>query len=459
MSFDVIVIGSGPGGYVAAIRAAQLGLKTACVEKNPQLGGTCLNVGCIPSKALLHSSELYAKLSHEYSLHGITVQGAHFDFPKMMERKRGVVTNFNQGIAALFKKNKITSLIGTAQLTSPTSVRVGDQDYSAKAIILATGSEPISLPFLPVDEERIVTSTGALSLTKVPKRLAVIGAGIIGVELGSVYARLGSDVTFLEFLDRICPTLDASISKAFQPLLEKQGLKFHLSAKVTGAQIQPTGITLKYEQQDNPHTLEADVVLVSIGRKPYTQGLGLEKVGIKPTERGFIPINGRFQTSVPSIYAIGDIVDGPMLAHKASEEGIAVAELIAGQNPSIQYMAIPSVVYTSPEAAGVGLTEEECQKMGLKVKTGQFPFKTNSRAKCTGEEEGMVKIIADAASDRLLGVHILGAHASELIAEAAMAIQKKSTALDIAHTPHAHPTLSEAIKEAALALHGRAIHR
>ncbi len=458
MNYEVLVIGSGPGGYVAAIRAAQLGLKTACVEKG-LLGGTCLNIGCIPSKALLHSSELYSALGHTYAIHGIEVQGARFDFGKMMERKKGIVKSFNQGIAALFKKNGVTLYPGSAQLTSPTSVKVLGEELTAASIILATGSLPIDLPFLPIDEERIVTSTGALSLPKVPKRLLIIGAGIIGVELGSVYKRLGSEVVFLEFLDRICPTLDGSLSKAFQPLLEKQGLVFHLSAKVTGAKIEKEEIRILYEQQGASHQLSGDVVLVSIGRRPYTQGLGLEKVGIQLTEKGQIAINGRFQTSVPTIYAIGDVVDGPMLAHKASEEGVAVAELIAGLHPTVHYMAIPSVVYTNPEAAGVGLTEEETKKLQLQTKIGLFPFKTNSRAKCTGEEEGMVKMIADAQSDRLLGVHILGSHASELIGEAALALQKGATALDIATTPHAHPTLSEALKEAALALHGRAIHR
>ncbi len=455
MMYDVAVIGSGPGGYVAAIRCAQLGLKTICVEKDPALGGTCLNVGCIPSKALLHSTELYDKLRHEAAANGVISGSLSFDIVKIMERKGQIVKGFNEGITWLFKKNKIDSLTGLAALTSPTSFTVGGKEITAKQIILATGSEPITLPFLPIDEKRIVTSTGALSLPSVPKRMLVIGAGIIGVELGSVYSRLGSQVVFVEFLDRICPTLDGSIARAFQEILQKQGLTFHLSTKVTSA----SGTTLTVEHEGASRTLEADVVLVSIGRRPYTKGLGLEKVGIKPTDRGFIPINGRFQTSVPTIYAIGDVVDGPMLAHKASEEGIAVAEIIAGQNPSIEYMAIPSVVYTDPEVAAVGLTEEEAKKMGLDIKVGTFPFKANSRAKCTGEDKGMVKIIADSATDRLLGMHILGAKASELIAEGCVAIQKKATVLDIAHTPHAHPTLSEAVKEAALDVHKRAIHK
>lgn len=452
--YDVIVIGSGPGGYVAAIRCAQLGMKTACIEKGP-LGGTCLNIGCIPSKALLHSSELYYKLSHHMPQHGINVEKASFDFDKMMSRKSSVVTSFNQGIAALFKKNKITHIQGTGQLKSPTTVTADGQELESTHIILATGSEPISLPFLPIDEKRIVTSTGALSLEQVPRKMLVIGAGVIGVELGSVYQRLGSEVTFVEFLPKICPTMDETISKAFQQILEKQGMTFHLSSKVISAE----GTTLTVEKEGSTTTLEADVILCSIGRRPYTQDLGLENVGITPTDKGFIPINARFQTTVPNIYAIGDIVDGPMLAHKASEEGVAIAEVIAGQNPTIEYLAIPNVVYTDPEVAAVGLTEAEAKALGLTVKTGTFPFKTNSRAKCTGEEEGMVKIVSDAKTDIIVGVHIVGAHASEIIAEAVLVVEKKVTALELANTAHAHPTLSEAVKEAALAVHGRPIHR
>jgi len=453
MKYDVIVIGSGPGGYVAAIRCAQLGMKTACVEKGP-LGGTCLNVGCIPSKALLHSSELVYKLDHHLPEHGINIEKSSFDFDKMMGRKRDVVTSFNQGIAALFKKNKIDHLQGTGSLKSPTTVSVDGTDYETTHIILATGSEPISLPFLPIDEKRVVTSTGALSLEQVPKKLLVIGAGVIGVELGSVYKRLGSEVTFIEFLPKICPTLDETISKAFQKILEKQGMTFHLNTKVTAADIAQDKITLTTDKE----TFEGDVVLCSIGRRPYTQDLGLENVGITPN-KGFIPINGRFQTSVPNIYAIGDIVDGPMLAHKASEEGVVVAEILANENPTIDYIAIPSVVYTDPEVAAVGLTEKEAKDKGLEVKTGSFPFSINSRAKCTGELDGLVKIVADAKTDILLGIHIVGAHASEIIAEAVLAIHNKVTALELANTPHAHPTLSEAVKEASLDVHKRVIHK
>lgn len=453
-TFDVIVIGSGPGGYVAAIRCAQLGMKTACVEKGP-LGGTCLNVGCIPSKALLHSSELYYQLSHDMPEHGIEIEKADFNFGKMMKRKQAIVSSFNQGIAALFKKNKITHIQGKGTLKTNTIVSVEEKEYEGKNIIIATGSEPISLPFLPLDEKRVVSSTGALELEQVPPKMVVIGAGVIGVELGSVYNRLGSEVVFLEFLPKICPTIDDEISKAFQKILEKQGMKFHLNSKVTAADIGQEKIILSVGEEK----YEADVVLCSIGRRPFTKDLGLEKAGIQPTDQGFVPINARFQTSAQSIYAIGDVVDGPMLAHKAMEEGIAVAELIAGENPVIDYLAIPNVIYTDPEVAAVGITEQEAKEMKIEIKTGSFPFSINSRAKCTGETEGMVKIIADAKTDILLGIHIVGAHASEIIAEAVLAIEKKITSLDLANTPHAHPTLSEAVKEAALGVHKRPIHR
>lgn len=455
--FDVIVIGSGPGGYVAAIRCAQLGLKTACVEKDKELGGTCLNVGCIPSKALLHSSELFASLGHDIQEHGISLQNPAFDFDKMMARKKKIVKSFNEGVDFLFKKNKIEKISGTAKLTSTTTLEVDGKPFRTKNMILATGSEPISLPFLPFDEKRVVSSTGALALTKIPQKLLIIGAGVIGVELGSVYRRLGSEVVFIEFLDRICPTFDEAISKEFQAILEKQGLVFHLSSKVTAAKINSGTISLTIEGKTAQ--MEGDAVLVSIGRKPYTKDLNLEKAGIQTTEKGFIPIDGRFRTTAPNIYAIGDIVDGPMLAHKASEEGVAVAEIIAGQNPSIEYMAIPNVVYTFPEVAAVGLTEKEAKALGLKIQTGSFPFKINSRAKCTGEEDGFVKIVAEESTGRLLGIHIIGAHASELISEAAVAMEQKMTVSELAGTPHAHPTLAEAIKEAALTVLKRPLHK
>ncbi|HEX4839609.1 MAG TPA: dihydrolipoyl dehydrogenase [Rhabdochlamydiaceae bacterium] len=454
-TFDVVIIGSGPGGYVAAIRAAQLGFKVACIDKRKELGGTCLNIGCIPSKTLLHASELYWKMVHEAEQYGLKAEKYSYSFQDMMKRKQKVVTSFNEGIAALFQKNKITFLPGAAKLISSTVVQVAGEQIGAKHIILATGSEPISLPFLPFDEKKIVSSTGALSLAKVPERLLVVGAGVIGVELGSVYSRLGSKVEFVEFLDKICPTLDESISKELQKILTKQGMAFRLSTKVTGAELSSTEVALRLGQEQ----LKGDIVLVSVGRRPYTQHLGLEAVGITPTAKGAIPIDHRFRTTVPNIYAIGDIVDGPMLAHKASEEGVAVAEIIAGQNPSVNYLAIPNVIYTYPEVAAVGLTEAEAKTLGATVKTGMFPFKINSRAKCTGEEDGFVKIVSDQATDQILGVHIIGAHASELISAGALAIQNRLTTLELAHTPHAHPTLSEALKEAALALHGRALHR
>lgn len=460
---DVAVIGSGPGGYVAAIRAAQLGLKTACIEKDPVLGGTCLNVGCIPSKALLHSSEMLYKINHQAASLGIELTKASPNFAKMMERKQKIVSSFNQGVAFLFKKNKILTFTGKASLTSPSTIEIisssGKQSLQARSIILATGSEPIALPFLPFDEKQVVSSTGALALKEVPKKLVVIGAGIIGVELGSVYHRLGSEVVFVEFLDKICPTLDETISKQFLQILTKQGMSFHLSSKVTGAEKSKGGISLQVEQKvGGVIKLEADVVLVSIGRKPYTGGLGLEKVGIAVNPKGFIPIDGQFHTHVPNIFAIGDIVDGPMLAHKASEEGIACAEIIAGHHPIMDYISIPNVVYTSPEAAGVGFTEKEAKDLGLSVKVGSCSFKANSRARCTGEEEGLVKIIAEETSGKLLGIHIVGAHASELIAECAVALAQRLTAFELAAISHAHPTLAEAIKEAALAVEGRAIH-
>lgn len=463
-TFDLVVIGSGPGGYVAAIRAAQLNLKVACIEKQPELGGTCLNVGCIPSKALLHSSELYQMLQSEAKTHGIESERLSFNFKQMMVRKEKIVTSFNQGIAALFKKNKVTRLNGKGSLINSTTISIssdtGNQEITARNIILATGSEPIPLPFLPFDERRILSSTGALALELVPKKMIVVGAGIIGVEIGSIYSRLGTQVTFIEFQGRICPTLDESLSKELQRLLQRQKMEFHLSSKVTAATVDEKQITLKISMSDSSiQEMSADVVLVSIGRKPYTQGLGLEKAGVVVNERGFVKIDGLFRTSVATIFAIGDIVDGPMLAHKASEEGIAVAEIITGHHPKIEYAAIPNVVYTHPEVASVGMTEEEAKNGGIEFKVGTFPFKANSRARCTGEEEGFVKMMADTKNGMIIGVHIIGAHASELIAEAALAIQKRATVEEVACTPHAHPTLSESLKEAALDVDKRAIHK
>lgn len=436
MIYDIVVIGSGPGGYVAAIRAAQLGLKTACIEKNKTLGGTCLNVGCIPSKALLHDSEISK------------------DFPKMMERKGKVVAGFTTGIEGLFKKNKIDWIQGTGKLTGPNTIDVGGKIIEAKNIVLATGSEPIALPFMPFDERKILSSTGALALTTVPKKMLVVGAGVIGVELGSVYNRLGSEVVFIEFLDRICAGFDMALSKALLKSLTNQGMVFHLSHKVMKAE----GTTLTVQGPDGEKKFSGDVVLVAVGRKPYSDGLGLDKVGIQKDPKGFIPIDNSFRTSQPNIFAIGDLVEGPMLAHKASEEGIAVVELIAGHNPTLNYMTIPNVVYTHPEVASVGLSEEELKARKIAYKSSQFPFKANSRARCVDDDEGFVKILADQATRRILGVHIIGPSASELISEATIAMQLKATADQLADTCFAHPTLSESLKEAALGLFKAPIH-
>lgn len=461
--FDVVVIGSGPGGYVAAIRAAQLKLKTACVEKG-QLGGTCLNVGCIPSKALLHTTEFYAKCAHDAPAYGVSIGGLTCDFPKMMARKNSIVTSFQTGVAALFKKNGVTHFKGTASFSSTHRITIAQdssqQEITARHVIIATGSEPTPLPFLPFDEKRIVSSTGVLALTAIPKRLLVIGAGVIGVELGSVYNRLGTEVTFVEFMDRICPTLDESLSKELHHQLKSQGMKFSLSSKVTAANIHEREVVLKVSLPD--HTIQemsADVVLVCIGRRPYFASLGLDRAGLSLTPQGMIPIDAEFRTQVPHIFAIGDIVDGPMLAHKAEEEGIAAAEIIAGHHPKICYAAIPNIVYTYPEVASVGLTEHQAKQYGLKMKKGVFPFKANSRAKCTGEEVGFAAVYCEEQTKKIIGVHIIGAHASELIAEAAITIERQMTIDDLIATPHAHPTLSEAVREAALDVERRAINK
>ncbi|MDE3045386.1 MAG: dihydrolipoyl dehydrogenase [Verrucomicrobiota bacterium] len=453
MTYDLAVIGSGPGGYVAAIRAAQLGLKVACIEKG-KLGGTCLNVGCIPSKALLHSSELYWKLSAEYAAHGIHCENSTFDFRQMMSRKNLIISSFTKGIESLFGKNKVDWIQGVAKLQTPNTLTIGNKTLEAKHILLATGSEPIALPFLPFDEKRILSSTGALALEKVPKKLLLIGAGIIGVELGSVYRRLGSEVVCIEFLGQICPAFDNSLSKALQKSLTAQGIAFHLSHKVTAA----SGLTLTATGPAGETQFTGDAILVAIGRRPYTQNLGLENVGLTTDSKGFIPIDSTFRTAQPNIFAIGDLVGGPMLAHKASEEGVAVAELLAGHRPTVDYASIPNVAYTFPEVAAVGFTEEELKAKNIPYKAGQFPFKANSRARCTGEDEGFVKLLAAPSSQKLLGAHIFGPHASELIAEAALAIRLRATVAQIISTPHAHPTLSEALKEAALAVFDKSIH-
>lgn len=456
--FDVVVIGSGPGGYVAAIKAAQLGLSVACIEKYPAFGGTCLNVGCIPSKALLHATEMFHKIKHKGKELGILAKELSYDFPLMMENKAKVVSSFNLGISSLFKKNKVTSFTGVASFVDPYTVEVEGKQIKGKNFILATGSKPTPLPFLPFDEKKILSSTGALSLQKPPKKMLVIGAGIIGVELGSVYARLGTEVVFLEFLDRICPTLDVEVSQSFQKLLEAQGLTFHLQSKVTKGKAFDKGVQIFAEVNGKEEEFTADCVLVAVGRRPYSEGLSLEKIGIEQDKRGFVTIDSSFRTNLSHIYAIGDLVDGPSLAHKAEEEGIAVAEILSGQSPKIEYMAIPSVVYTDPEVAAVGLTEKEAKEKNLTITVVKFPFKANSRARAIHESDGFVKLIIHKETSLLLGMHILGPHAGELIMEGVLAITHKLTVQKLAHSCHAHPTLSEAIKEAALMGFSKAIH-
>lgn len=459
-SFDVIVIGAGPGGYVCAIRAAQLGMKVACVEKRETLGGTCLNVGCIPSKALLQSSEHFEETRHKLADHGINVTGVALDLPRMQARKAEVVGANVKGVEFLFKKNKVTWLKGAARIVKAGSVEVAGVEYAAKHIVIATGSESIPLPGIAVDETRIVTSTGALELSAVPEHLVVIGGGVIGLELGSVWGRLGSRVTVVEYLDRITPGMDNELSKAFERLLTKQGFKFRLKSKVTSAVADATGVDVTIEPAAGgaPETLRADVVLLAIGRRPHLEGLGLAELGVALDERGRVRTDAHYATSVPGIYAIGDAIAGAMLAHKAEDEGVALAEMLAGQKPHINYNAIPSVVYTWPELASVGETEEQLKARGQAYKVGKFPFTANGRARAMGDMDGFVKILADAKSDAVLGAHIMGPDAGTLIAEIVLAIEFGASAEDVARTCHAHPTLNEAVKEAALAVGGRALH-
>lgn len=452
-TYDLAVIGSGPGGYVAAIRAAQLKLKVVCIEMNPTLGGTCLNVGCIPSKALLESTGIYSFIKQHGERMGVIAPSLTPDFSVMMNRKNSIVKTITDGVKGLFKKNGVVSIFGKAELTGPNTIKIDGKEIQAKNIILATGSNPISLPFLPVDEKKVLTSTGALALEKVPAKLIVIGAGVIGVELGSVYARLGSDVTFIEALDNICGNLDPDVHRALLSTLKKQGLKFHLGTTVKSAKIEDK-ITLTAGDM----TLEGDAVLVCIGRKPYTEGLGLEKAGVKTTPRGQVIVDEQFRTSVPSIYAVGDIIDGPMLAHKASEEGTVAAEIIAGENTSVDYMTIPSIIYTHPEVATLGFTEPEAREKGLETFTGICPLIANARARCMDDNEGLVKVIGDKKSGKLIGLHIVAPHASELIGEGVVAIRKRMTVEELANTCHAHPALTEAIKEACLVALGRPIN-
>jgi dihydrolipoamide dehydrogenase len=463
--YDLVIIGGGPGGYVAAIRAAQLGMNVACVEKRGALGGTCLNVGCIPSKALLHSSERYAEARRHLAEHGIELGEVKLDLARMMARKDTVVRDLTKGIEFLFKKNEVDYVRGVGRVPRPGAVAVelsdgGSETLVAKHIVIATGSRPMLLPGLEIDEERIVTSTGALALEEVPERLIVIGAGVVGLELGSVWSRLGARVTVLEFLDHILPGMDREIAKQAQRVLTKQGLEFRLSSGVTGARKRKSGVAVAFEPTGGgaASELEADVVLVAIGRAPYTEGLGLEELGVETDERGVIQVDERFRTSVPGIYAIGDCIPGPMLAHKAEEDGIVCVEMLAGQSGHVDYDRVPAVVYTWPEIAGVGKTEEDLTAAGVEYRAGRFPFQANSRARTTGDGDGLVKVLADAGTDRVLGVHILGPMAGDLVQEAVVAMEFGASAEDIARTVHHHPGMGEAVKEAALAVDGRAIH-
>jgi dihydrolipoamide dehydrogenase len=458
--FDLIVIGAGPGGYVCAIRAAQLGLRVACVEGRETLGGTCLNVGCIPSKALLHASHLLHETHENFARMGLMGAAPTVDWAKMLDYKQDVVNQNTRGIEFLFKKNKVTWLKGWATIPEAGKVKVGDEVHGAKAIVVATGSEAASLPGVEVDEERIVTSTGALALKAIPQTMAVIGAGVIGLELGSVYARLGTQVTVVEYLDAITPGMDAEVQKQFRRILEKQGLKFVMGAAVQKATKGDAKVTLEWKlrKDDSAGSLDAEVVLVATGRKPYTAGLGLDTLGVALSKRGQVEVDAHWRTSVPGIHAIGDCIAGPMLAHKAEDEGMAVAEVIAGRHGHVDYGVIPGVIYTTPEVANVGATEEQLKEQGRAYKVGKFPFMGNARAKAVFQGEGFVKILADKETDRVLGAHIIGPGAGDLIHEICVAMSFGAAAEDIALTCHAHPTWSEAVREAALACNSGAIH-
>ncbi|MNF23760.1 Dihydrolipoyl dehydrogenase [compost metagenome] len=464
-SFDVVIIGSGPGGYVSAIRCAQLGFKTAIIEKYSTLGGTCLNVGCIPSKALLSSSHHYAEIAH-FADHGIELSGeVKVNLEKMIARKQAVVDQTSGGINYLMDKNKVTVFNGLGSFVDATHVAIAKADGSsetieAKNIIIATGSKPSSLPFIKIDKERIITSTEALALKEVPKHLVIIGGGVIGIELGQVYLRLGAQVSVVEFMDRIIPGMDGSLSKELTKVLKKQGMKFYVSHKVKSVERNGDAVVVQAENaKGETITLEGDYSLVSVGRRPYTDGLNADKAGVKISDRGQVEVNDHLQTSVPNIYAIGDVVRGAMLAHKAEEEGTMVAEIIAGQKPHIDYNLIPGVVYTWPEVAAVGQTEEQLKASGVEFKAGSFPFKALGRARASGDLDGFVKILADAKTDEVLGIHMIGARTADLIAEAVTAMEFKASAEDISRMSHAHPTFAEAIKEAALAAtDNRALH-
>ena len=459
-SFDLIVIGAGPGGYVCAIRAAQLGMNVACAEKRATLGGTCLNIGCIPSKALLQSSEEFHRATHALADHGVLVDGVRLDLARMQARKAAVVSANVKGVEFLFRKNRVTWLKGSARIAAPGQVDVAGTRYDAKHIVIATGSESAPLAGVEVDEKRIITSSGALELNEVPHHLVVIGGGYIGLELGSVWRRLGADVTVVEFLDRIVPAIDGEVARAFERILTRQGIKFRLATKVTGAERTNDGVTLNIAaaKGDATETLKADIVLISIGRRPFTEGLGLAETGVALDEGGRVKTDAHYATNVPGVYAIGDAIAGPMLAHKAEDEGVALAERIAGQAGHVNYGAIPGVVYTSPEVASVGETEEALKSRGVAYTVGKFPFTANPRARAMGETDGFVKLLAERTSDRLLGAHIIGPDAGTLIAELTTALEFGASAEDIARISHAHPSLSEAVKEAALAVAGRALH-
>ncbi|MCB1562248.1 MAG: dihydrolipoyl dehydrogenase [Alphaproteobacteria bacterium] len=457
--FDVIVIGAGPGGYVCAIRCAQLGMKVACVEKRETLGGTCLNVGCIPSKALLSASEKYEDAKKHFKGIGIEVS-PKLDLGQMMSFKDSVVEANTKGIEFLFKKNKVTHLKGAGEIAGAGKVKVGDTTYETKSIVIATGSDVVSLPGIEIDEKQIVSSTGALALSEVPKSMAVIGGGVIGLELGTVYRRLGAEVTVIEFMDNILPGMDGEVRKEAQKILKRQGIKFKLASKVTKAVATKQNVALKIEdaQGGNSDSLVADIVLMAVGRKPYTDGLGLEKAGVALDERGRVKTDAGFKSSVDGIYAIGDVIAGPMLAHKAEDEGVILAEILAGQSGHIDYNMIPGVVYTWPEIAAVGKTEEQLKEEGIAYTSGKFPFMANGRARAMGMTDGFVKILADAKTDRVLGAHMIGPNVGELISEIVTVMEFEGSAEDIARTCHAHPTLSEVVKEAALAVHKRPIH-
>ena len=461
--FDVVVIGGGPGGYVCAIRAAQLGNKTACIESRGALGGTCLNVGCIPSKSLLHASEMYSKAQNEFKHIGINTGALSLDLEKMMDHKAKSVEGLTKGIEFLFKKNKVTYLKGHGSFKDKNTLEVKDssgsvQEIKAKNIIIATGSSVLSLPNIEIDEDIIVSSTGALSLKKVPKKLIVIGGGVIGLEMGSVWLRLGSEVEVIEYMDHITPGMDREICDNFLKILKKQGMKFHLSTKVLDVKKKSDGVTVFVENNGQKMEMTGDIVLMSVGRKPNTDGLNLEAAGINKDQKGRISIDKKFKTNVDNIYAIGDVIEGPMLAHKAEDEGMAVAEFISGKYGHVNHDTIPGVVYTSPEVAAVGKTEEQLKQAGIEYNVGKFPFMANSRAKINNDADGFVKILADKATDKILGVHMIGPDVGTMIAEVVLAMEFGASAEDIARTCHAHPTLTEAVREAALAVDKRAIH-